>query len=75
MTINLDLSEDPARSDKEKIENEGLWVPCRFCLVIFRRIRFTKRYCRDCEKGACEGEHLTFYDRRGAVCVKCNMDV
>ena len=66
---------EPEKSDKETIEDDGFWVPCRICLSVFRRLRFTKRYCRQCGKGGCEGEHLTFYKQGGAVCIQCNKTV
>ena len=46
-------------SDKDKI-NEGEWVNCYICEDAFRRKRETKRYCNDCHRGACQGEHGNF---------------
>ena len=68
---DVDLSEfDHGNPDKEKI-NEGIWVPCRICVNAFRRIRLTKRYCAECEAGACEGEHLSFAIGRRGCCIQC----
>ena len=56
--------------DKEKI-NEGDWVNCYICEQVFKRKRETKRYCNDCKRGFCEGEHGTFEGGKVAYCVKC----
>jgi hypothetical protein len=56
--------------DKRKIDN-GAWVPCRICETIFHRLTFTDRYCSDCKRGFCEGNHGTFAPGRGK-CVQCD---
>ena len=59
---------DPQNDDSAKIAS-GIAVPCRACEAIFRRLRVTLRYCADCRKGYCEGEHLTFARGGRAVCI------
>ncbi len=54
-------------SAKERIEH-GEWVNCWVCENLFRRKRETKRYCMECEKGFCEGEHGSFARGYG-VCI------
>jgi hypothetical protein len=47
------------QTDEEKIE-DGKWANCWICETVFRRKRETKRYCKKCSRGFCEGEHGTF---------------
>lgn len=63
---DVDLSKyDKSHEDKEKI-GEGFAVPCRICEEVFSRIRLTWRYCEDCGRAFCEGEHGTFaFHNRG----------
>lgn len=73
--LNVDLSPfDKDNNDKAKI-GEGLWVPCRICENMFKRIRLTLRYCNNCGVGFCEGEHGTFEGKRGGYCVQCRKKV
>ena len=62
---------DPDRTDKSKILDDKVWVPCRICRQMFLRIRLTARYCNTCGRGFCEGEHGSFPGRGPAVCVRC----
>jgi hypothetical protein len=57
-------------SDTEKI-NGGHWVPCRICREIYARIRLTVRYCGNCGRAFCEGEHGRFAMGQKAFCVRC----
>ena len=67
----LDLNEfDPSFTDRQKIEND-VAVPCRICVGVFRRIRLTWRYCSECNKAFCEGEHGTFARAGRGTCVQC----
>jgi hypothetical protein len=50
---------DEDRTDKDKIEDE-IAVPCRLCENAFRRLRLTLRYCMQCQRGFCDGEHGNF---------------
>lgn len=61
---------DPENSDKEKIA-QGAWVPCRICWEAFMRLRPTARYCMNCERAFCEGEHGNFIGGKHGVCVRC----
>jgi hypothetical protein len=67
---------DETHNDKEKIKS-GSAVPCRICELAFKRLRLTLRYCWDCERGFCEGEHGNFTKKNGekgpqrARCVRC----
>jgi len=47
------------KTDKERIEDDE-WVNCWICETVFRRKRETRRYCMQCERGFCEGEHGSF---------------
>lgn len=61
--LKVDLtgwSENQARDDKKKIDEDDLWVPCRICQEVFLRIRLTSRYCNTCGRAFCEGEHGNF---------------
>ncbi len=60
------------KTDKEKIIN-GEWVNCWICKNIFRRRRETKRYCDECEKAFCEGEHGSFAQKGRGLCIACQM--
>lgn len=57
--------------DKARIE-AGEAVRCRICWTIFGRARITVRYCADCHRAFCEGEHGSFRGR--GVCVRCYRD-
>lgn len=48
------------RNDRQLIDEDGVWVPCRICEDVFRRLRLTARYCATCNQGFCEGEHGSF---------------
>lgn len=61
------LPED--KSAKEIIE-EGDLAECWICAKVFGRLRPTERYCQQCGRGFCEGEHGSFAQRRG-LCVIC----
>ncbi len=61
---------DPEDSDEDKIKRETIAVPCRICWDAFSRVRLTWRYCAECHKGFCEGEHGNFARGRG-TCVIC----
>jgi len=66
-----DLSEfNDSDTDQAKIGRE-VWVPCRICWGIFERVRLTARYCNNCGRGFCEGEHGSFAGGRVAMCVRC----
>ena len=68
---SVDLSNyDSSHTDREKIEN-GTGVPCRICDSVFRRIRITWRYCAECNRGFCEGEHGSFARGGRGTCVQC----
>jgi hypothetical protein len=62
---------DDTNDDKARIE-AGEAVRCRICWTIFGRARITVRYCADCKRGFCEGEHGSFRTR--GVCVRCFTD-
>jgi hypothetical protein len=67
--LTNDLTDyDEKRTDKDKIEKH-IWVPCRMCIELFMRVRLTGRYCNNCERAFCEGEHGTF--RKVGVCARC----
>jgi len=59
---------------KEIIDGGG-WATCWFCENIFRRRRETARYCYQCGRGFCEGEHGSFAAAGGRpplpFCVNC----
>jgi hypothetical protein len=59
------------KSAKQLIE-EGEWADCWICLEVFRRRRQTLRYCHNCERGFCEGEHGNF-SRGVGTCVICGV--
>ena len=61
---------DTDNNDEKKIKNE-VAVPCRICENAFRRLRLTLRYCMDCKRGFCEGEHGNFSPKNRARCVQC----
>ena len=68
----VDLGDyDSKSTDKAKIQKKGVWVPCRICRQVFKRIRLTARYCESCKRGFCEGEHGSFAGGGPAVCVRC----
>jgi len=72
MFENQDLGPfDVNNSDNGKINN-GIAVPCRICEVAFRRLTLTMRYCGECNRGFCEGQHGNFapHGHRG-ICVRC----
>jgi hypothetical protein len=60
------MSEAGARG---KIES-GSWVNCWICEDVFQRRRETRRYCLNCDRGFCEGEHGNFAYGKG-TCVIC----
>jgi hypothetical protein len=63
---------DPANNetDEDKLHNKE-WVPCRICWDRFGRLRLTDRYCHDCHRGFCEGEHGSFdQNKRVHVCIR-----
>lgn len=69
MSPKADFSDwNPRRTDKAKIERD-IFIPCRICEELFRRIRLTKRYCQECRKGYCEGEHGILRNR--GLCLVC----
>ena len=59
------------RSAKELIA-AGEWADCWICEEVFRRRRQTKRYCNNCERGFCEGEHGNFSHNVGK-CIACGL--
>jgi hypothetical protein len=59
-----------SRDDHKKIDG-GKAVPCRICEDASRRLRLTYRYCSKRNKGACEGEHLTFVTNGRNVTARC----
>lgn len=61
---------DDKKTDRNKIE-EGTAVPCRICEEAFRRLRLTYRYCAECGRGFCEGEHGNFAGTKRGRCVRC----
>ena len=63
---------DPAQDDVGRI-GHGEGVPCRVCATIFQRLRLTWRYCAQCRRAFCEGEHGNFAGGRG-LCVRCYSD-
>ena len=62
---------DPERTDKAKILEDKIWVPCRICRDMFAKIRLTVRFCSSCERAFCEGEHGSFTGRNIGICVRC----
>jgi hypothetical protein len=56
------------KTDKDKITAKK-WVNCWICETVFQRKRETRRYCSDCERGFCEGEHGSFAFGRGTCIV------
>jgi hypothetical protein len=58
------------QTDKEKI-GAGAWIPCRVCWDVFMRLRLTARFCDNCERAFCEGEHGNFTGGSRGVCVRC----
>jgi hypothetical protein len=54
---------------QEMIQQTG-WVNCWICEDVFRRRRETARYCHNCDRGYCEGEHGSFAHGKG-TCVVC----
>lgn len=62
---------DPKRTDKAKILEDKIWVPCRICRDMFARVRLTERFCGSCERAFCEGEHGSFTGRNTGICVRC----
>jgi len=70
MWQNADLGPfEEQNNDRQKIENDHA-VPCRLCENAFRRLRLTLRYCIQCNRGFCDGEHGNFAGGRGR-CVQC----
>ena len=61
---------DPDEDDRTKINN-GIWVPCRICREIYARIRLTARFCGNCGRAFCDGEHGRFAQGQRAFCVRC----
>ena len=61
---------DEDRPDRNKIDDDRRSVPCRMCQSIFGRVRFMERYCANCKRAFCEGEHGGFRSR-GGFCVRC----
>ena len=57
-------------TDRQKIE-DGFAVPCRICESAFGRVRLTWRYCAECNKGFCEGEHGNFARGGRGSCIQC----
>ena len=68
---------DQQKTDETKIRDQDIAVPCRLCENAFRRLRLTLRYCYDCKRGFCEGEHGNFAPRAPGVgrCVQCGPHV
>lgn len=66
---------DVSSFDEEEKDNEkiaaGYLVPCRICEIVFARIRLTWRFCADCGKAFCDGEHGRFVNGRQAYCIHC----
>jgi hypothetical protein len=58
---------DQNNTDEQRINNDQ-FVPCRICEAVFGRITLTRRYCAECHKGFCEGQHGTFVRHRG-ICI------
>jgi len=59
------------RTAKQLIEG-GKWADCWICADVFRRRRQTRRYCNQCERGFCEGEHGNFAYKIGK-CIICGV--
>jgi hypothetical protein len=67
----VDLDDfDATNTDRDKIL-AGAWVPCRICKEIFARVRLTARFCNNCNRAFCEGEHGSFTGGGPAMCVRC----
>ena len=62
---------DPKHTDKAKVLQDETWVPCRICREMFAKICLTVRFCGNCERAFCEGEHGSFVGRGVGVCVRC----
>jgi len=62
---------DSKKSDEEKIQKDGSWVPCRICEEIFHRVTLTDRFCKACGHAFCEGQHGRLANNIGK-CVKCD---
>jgi hypothetical protein len=58
---------DSAYTDKERLVDK-IWVPCRLCWSIFKRLRLTAQYCHECHHGFCEGEHGSFDEKKNQFC-------
>ena len=56
----------------KSIIDSGGWVNCWICETVFRRKRETRRYCHDCGRGWCEGEHGNFASNIGK-CIICGL--
>ena len=65
---------DETNTDRMKIENHTP-VPCRLCENAFRRLTLTMRYCSECNRGFCEGEHGNFSAGGRGRCVQCGPHV
>lgn len=57
-------------TDREIIEDDR-WATCWICEDVFRRKRGTKRYCDECGRGFCEGEHGSFAQQNRGLCLEC----
>ena len=66
---------DIAREGRERI-NASQWSLCYTCIKVFGRKRETNRYCSECGRGYCEGEHGTFahHTGRSALCLTCLLE-
>jgi hypothetical protein len=63
---------EESNGDDVKIDTHHRSVPCRLCWTIFGRVRLTLRYCGQCKRAFCEGEHGSFRNR--GLCVRCYSD-
>jgi hypothetical protein len=72
MKKHSDLGDyDRKNTDKDKIQKDATWLPCRICKVVYLRVRLTARYCNTCERAFCEGEHGSFGGGGPGVCIRC----
>lgn len=65
------VTEPNPDTGKDTIAAKDKAAHCVFCEQIFKRLRGTLRYCNQCGRAFCEGEHGTFAGGRGGVCIKC----
>jgi hypothetical protein len=59
------------KSDRQKILDDKVWVPCRICWDRFDRVRLTTQFCYRCHHAFCSGEHGSFDQNAGVFyCVR-----